>query len=139
MAGCQISLQPLKGFIHLQHLISHIFFKVQNQFQCFCRTLKAIHLAMSFKSSSHCPSIDQALVNKKKPGTPNPACVLLLLLPIVPLLKSKPLRSSTGTTAAVSLPLITLQNCQYEMILEEAGPELAALICRFPEELDLLM
>lgn len=34
---------------------------------------------------------------------------------------------------------VTIQNCQYEMLLEEAGLETAALICRFPEELDLRM
>lgn len=40
----------------------------------------------------------------------------------------------------VSLPLfVTVQSCQYEMILDEASPEPAAFICRFPEELDRRM
>lgn len=30
-----------------------------------------------------------------------------------------------------------VQNCQYEMRVDEAEPALAALICRFPDELDL--
>lgn len=51
----------------------------------------------------------------------------------------------TQKDRSVSLPFISTQlkkkkkNCQYEMALDEASPELAALACRFPDELDLRM
>lgn len=149
--GCQVSRRPFKALSICNFWTEwtvtfssrYVF-----SFSAFCRTLKRSFYPCPFGNipslSLHWSSPskqEEAWHRSEDIGQHLPTCVLLLLrLAAACAISFAPPRTAAGVEQLGQFAFVSrVQGRQYEMILEEAGPEPAALICRFPEELDLRM